>query len=76
MPTYHFVAKVPLTAHTTVKANSLEEAMEKATSEDREVIFAEDGFDAAIYIDWKWVIREVDEGPQDIQLGSHKPIIP
>jgi len=78
MPIYHFVAKVPLTAHTTVEANSLEEATEIASSEDRPVLYEEDDNDNDDRDPWiltsAWVIREVDEGPQDIRLRTVNPI--
>ena len=73
MPTYHFIAKVPLTAYTTVEANSYEEAMEIASSEDRLVIYEDDDDMAPHRMHISWIIREVDEGPQDIELDPHKP---
>ena len=76
MPTYHFVAKVPVTAYTTVEARTLEEATEMANSEDREVLYESEDGRAKWLMGVAWVIREVDEGPQDIQLGSHKSITP
>ena len=76
MPTYHFVAKVPLTAYTTVEARTLEEATKMANYPDREVLYESEDGRAKWLQEVAWVIREVDEGPQDIQLGSHKSIIP
>ena len=73
MPTYHFVAKVPLTAYTTVEANSLEEALEEANSEDREITYELDSSAAKYLMQTRWVIREEDEGPEDIELDPHNP---
>ena len=74
MPTYHFIAKVPLTAYTTVEANSLEEATEIVNSEDREIYFVKDDGQARWMISSNWVIRDIDEEPQKIQLNPHNPI--
>ena len=73
MPTYHFIAKVPLTAYTTVEATSLEEATLVANSPDREVLYESKDGRAKWLMGVAWVIREVDEGPENIELGSHKP---
>ena len=73
MPTYHFVAKVPLTAYTTVEATSLEEATKVANSDDREVLYESEDGRAKWLQEVAWVIREVGEGPQDIELNPHKP---
>jgi len=65
-----------VTAYTTVEARTLEEATEMANSEDREVLYESEDGRAKWLMGVAWVIREVDEGPQDIQLGSHKSITP
>ena len=76
MPTYHFVAKVPPTAYTIIEAETEEEAILVANSSDREVLYeAEDGR-AKWLMGVAWVIREVDEGPQDIRLRHTSPIHP
>jgi len=75
MPTYHFVAKVPLTAYTIVEANSLEEATLVANSEDRELTMQFDNETARYLMQDRWVIREIDEGPQDIHLATLSPTL-
>jgi len=74
MSTYHFIAKVPLTAYTTIEANSYEEALEEATSEDRGITYELDSSAAKYLMQTMWVIREIDEGPEDIHLRTVNPI--
>jgi len=74
MPTYHFVAKVPLTAHTDIDADTFEEAYKIA--EDRDLVYAPELGQAIWLMQDKWVIRDVDEGPEDIKLDPHDPITP
>ncbi|KKQ07944.1 MAG: hypothetical protein US20_C0026G0012 [Candidatus Pacebacteria bacterium GW2011_GWF1_36_5] len=73
MPTYHFIAKVPLTAYTIIEAETEEEATLVANSEDRELTMQFDDETAKYLMQTRWVIREIDEGPQDIELDPHKP---
>jgi len=76
MPTYHFISKVCVSAHTTVEAPTLSEAEKIASSEDRPVHYHEDNPFTEWIMSQGWVIREVDGGPEDIHLHPILPIIP
>ena len=75
MPTYHFIAKVPLTAYTIIEAETEEEATLVANSEDRELTMQFDNETARYLMQDRWVIREIDEGPQDIHLATLSPTL-
>jgi len=76
MSTYHFIATVKVSAHTTIEASNLEDALEAATAEDRQIHYHEDNEFTPWIMSQGWVIREVGGGPEEIHLHPTLPIIP
>jgi len=76
MPTYHFISKVCVSAHTLVEASTLGKALDIAKAEDRQIHYHEDNEFTPWIMSQSWVIREIDSGPEEIHLHPIKPVIP
>ena len=76
MPTYHFISKVCCSARTTIEASNLEDALEEASAEDRQVHYHEDNEFTPWIMSQSWIIRDIDGEPEDIHLHPVKPVIP